>query len=60
MHYNFLITIKSQIASTKFQKISMTKNRNSKRTVLVIEYCNLEYVCNLVLIICDFIIGSTA
>ena len=35
----------------------MTKIRNSK-PVLVIEYWNLRFVCNLVLGICDFISSS--
>ncbi len=37
----------------------MTKNQNFKpgRTVLVIEYCNLGFICNLVLVISNLITG---
>jgi hypothetical protein len=34
----------------------MTKIQNSKRVrVLVIGNCNLKFICNLVLVICDFL-----
>jgi hypothetical protein len=47
---------KSQISNIK--QITMTKIRNSK-PVLVIEYWNLRFVCNLVLGVWDFIESNT-
>jgi hypothetical protein len=47
---------KSQISNNK--QITMTKIQNSK-PVLVIEYWNLRFVCNLVLGAWDFIDSST-
>jgi hypothetical protein len=50
------INSKSQISNIK--QITMTKIRNSK-PVLVIEYWNLRFVCNLVLGIWDFFDSTT-
>ena len=33
----------------------MTKIQNPKLEVSVIDYCNLGFICNLVLVICNFI-----
>jgi hypothetical protein len=47
---------KSQISNNK--QITMTEIQNSK-PVLVIQYWNLKFVCNLVLGVWDFIDSST-
>jgi hypothetical protein len=43
---------KSQISNNK--QITITKIQNPKLVVLVIGYWNLRFICNLVLVICDF------
>ena len=46
-----IVNPKSQ--NTNIKQIPMTKIRNPK-LVLVIEYLNLKFICNLVLVIWDF------